>query len=183
MHETFEELVLLDFDWNFYEGVHLLDAAFLEIRPLEVGFKGELVLESVGFVRVGSDLSGFVIEDEEETGVDIVFVEVNAFEFVPEVSLIADEIPSEFLLIKVKVDKVLIVSSFDGFEVLFGLHFLFLWEGEDVGYFCFIIVKGTIQLSTGVLIFKLVSVAEDLYVDNGADVNLFKLEVESHWVN
>ena len=147
---------------------------------MEIGFQGEFVFESVGFVRIGSELSGLVIEDKEEAGVDIIFVEVDAFEFVPEVSLIADKVPAEFFLVKTEIGEMLIVASFKGLEVFFGLHFLFFGEGENVGDFGLIIVKCSKQLSTGVLVLKFVSVSEDLNVNDGADVDFLKFEIESH---
>ena len=152
----------------------------MQIGPLEIGFEGELVFESVGFVRIGPKLPGLVIEDEEEAGVDIIFVEVDAFEFVPEVALIADKVPTEFFLIKTEIGEMLIVASFEGLEVFFGLHFLFFGEGENVGDFGFIIVEGSKQLSTGILVLELVSVAQDLNVDDWADVDFFEFEIESH---
>ena len=152
----------------------------MQIGPLEIGFKGEFVFESVGFVRIGSELSGLVIEDKEEAGVDVIFVKVDAFELIPEVALIADKVPAEFFLIKTEIVEMLIVASFEGLEVFFGLHFLFFGEGENVGDFGLIIVKGSKQLSTGVLVLKLVGVSEDLNVNDGADVDFLKFEIESH---
>jgi len=71
---------------------------------LEIGFQGELIFESVGLVGIGPDLSGLVIENKEEAGVNIIFIEVNAFEFVPEISLVTHQIPAEFLLVKIEVE-------------------------------------------------------------------------------
>lgn len=65
----------------------------------------------------------------------------------------------------------LVVSSFNGFKVLLGLHFLLFREGKDVGDFSFVIVQCAIQLSAGILVLELVCVSEDLYVDDGADVD------------
>lgn len=94
MHQTFKELVFGDLDWNFYEGIHLFKRALLQVAPLEVVPEGELVLEPVGSVRKGSDLPGLVVEHQKETGVDIVLVEVNAFEFIPKVALVTDKVPA-----------------------------------------------------------------------------------------
>lgn len=165
---------------NLYEGVHFFNAAFLKFRPLEVGFKGKLIFKSVGLVRVGSNLSGFVIEDKEEAGIDIIFVEMDGFEFVPEIALIAYEVPAELFLIEAEIGEMFVISSFEGFEVLFIGHFLFFWEWENVGNLCFVIIKCSVQLSTGVFIFELVCVAEDLDVCDRTDVDFFKLEIESH---
>ena len=71
---------------------------------MEIGFQGELIFKSVGLVGIGPNLSGLVIEDKEEAGVDIIFVEVNALEFVPEISLITHQIPAELLLVEVEVE-------------------------------------------------------------------------------
>lgn len=68
---------------------------------------------------------------------------MDALKFVPEIALIADQIPTELLLIKIEIGKMLIIASFKWLKILFGLHFLFLWEGEDVSDFGLVIVKGT----------------------------------------
>jgi hypothetical protein len=98
---------------------------------------------------------------------------VNTFKFIPEIALIADQIPTQFLLIKAKIGKMLVVASFKGLEVFFGLHFLFFGEGKNVSDFGLIIVKSTEQLSTGILIFKFVGMTQDLDMDNWAYVDFF----------
>lgn len=94
--------------------------------------------------------------------------------------MVADEIPSEFFLIEVEVDKVLVVPPFDGLEILLGLHFFFFGEGEDIGDLSLIIVESAIEFTAGILVFELISMPEDLYVDNGGDIDFFEFEVESH---
>lgn len=147
---------------------------------MEVGSEGELVLESVGSVGKGTDLSGLVVENQEETGVDIVFVEVNAFEFVPKVALVTDKVPAKLFLVEVEIGEVLFIPALHRLKVLFCLHFLFLREGQDIGNVSFLIVQGPKKLPTGVLIFKLVSVSQDLDVGHWAHVHLLQLEVQSH---
>lgn len=129
IHEAFKELVLFYFDRNLYERIHFFYVTLLKISPSEIRSKGELIFQSISFIRIGSDLSGLVIEDKEETGIDIIFVEVNTLKLIPEISLIANKIPAKFFLVEIEVGKMLIVSSFDGLEILFGLHFLFFGEG------------------------------------------------------
>ena len=144
---------------------------------MEVGFKCELVLKSVGFVRQSSNFPRLVVEHQEETGVNVVFVEVNTFQFVPEVPLVANEVPAQFFLVEVEVCQVFFIPAFHGLEIFFGLHFLFLREGQDARDFCRLIIKGAVELSAGVLVLKLVCVSEQLDVDDGADIDLFKLKV------
>ncbi len=152
----------------------------MQIWPLEISFEGELIFQSVGLIRISSNLSGFVIEYKEKACIDVVFVEMNTFEFVPEIALIADQIPTKFLLIKTEISEMLIVASFKGLEVFFGLHFLFFGEGENVSDFSLIIVKGTEQLSAGILVFEFVGVAQDLNVGHWAYVDFLEFEIESH---
>lgn len=147
---------------------------------MEVSFEGEFIFKSVGLVRVGSNLSGLVIEDEEKTCIDVVFVEMDAFQFVPEITLIANEIPAKFLLIKTEIGEMLIIAPLNGLKFLFSLHFLFLWEGKNVGDLSFIIIKCSKQLSTGILVFEFISMTKNLYVDDRADVYFLQFEIQSH---
>jgi hypothetical protein len=140
---------------------------------LEICLQGEFVFKSVGLVRIGSHFSGLVIKNQEKACINVVFVEVNTFKFIPEITLIADQIPTQFLLIKAEIGEMLVVASFKGLKVFFGLHFLFFGEGKNVSNFGFIIIKGTEQLSTGILVFKFIGVAQDLDMDNWAYVDFF----------
>jgi len=74
----------------------------------------------------------------------------------------------------------LIISSFDGFEILFSLHFFLFRERKDVSYLSLIIVESAIKFPTCVLIFELICMSEDLNMDDWTNVYLFKLEVKSH---
>lgn len=179
-HKPFKKLIFFNLNWNLYEWVHFFNVTFLKIGPCEIRCQGKLIFQSISFIRVGSNLSGFIIKDKEEAGIDIILIEINAFKLVPEISLITNKIPTKLLLIEIEVNKMFIISSLNGFKILFGLHFFLFREWENISNLCLVIVQSAIKFSTCVLIFELICMSEDLNMNDRTDIYLSKLEVKSH---
>lgn len=71
-HHHLKDFRFMDFNWDLFKGVISLKTSLLQISPLKVVFESKLIFESECFVRVSALLSGLIVKNQEETGIDIV---------------------------------------------------------------------------------------------------------------
>jgi len=110
------------------------------------------------------------------------FVVLHRFKVVPEITGVADQIPSYLLIVEVEVTQQFVVSFLHSFKLLFS-GFGAFWKRKDAGDLCMVIEEGPVQLTVDVVFaLELLCVSEELHMANRVDVNFIELELQTHAV-
>ena len=98
-HCQLKQLCLVHLDWNLFKRVVSIKIGLLKVRPLEIFLESKLVFESESLVRISALLPRLIIKNQKETSVDVVLIVFDRLEAVPEISIIADQVPTDLLAV------------------------------------------------------------------------------------
>lgn len=108
------------------------------------------------------------------------FIVFDGFEAVPEIAGIADQVPSDFLVIHVEISQQIVVSPLHGLQVLLG-GFFSIGEREYTCDLCIVFEEGAVKLAVYVaFMLEFLSVSDQLDVTDRVDLDLVELKLQTH---